>query len=101
VPLAAFLPWAPSMLSLLDTLQGEALLPVLKVPSQSSMKGVAQKAVLESLEGAPPMRSLLDAPQGQVLLLALHVLCSIACAASSCRLAAHLKQCVTAPQQST
>lgn len=62
------------MLSLLDTLQGEALLPALKVPSQSSMKGVVQKAVLKSLEGEPSMRSLLDALQGQVLLLALQVL---------------------------
>ena len=31
VPLPAFLPWAPSMLSLLDELHGEALLPTLEV----------------------------------------------------------------------
>lgn len=31
VPLAAFLPWSPSMLSLLGELQGEALLPALEV----------------------------------------------------------------------
>ena len=31
VPLAAFLPWAPSMLSLLDEPHGEALLPALEV----------------------------------------------------------------------
>lgn len=65
VPLEAFLPWGPSMLSLLEEPQGEALLPVLEVCSAKLIRASAISAAsLEPACRGGPGPSLYDRRTG-------------------------------------